>query len=962
MLGGVPACLLEKRDHNGVVGNPEGYRMTRDFAIWMNESHIFCFPSLPCNTILVRIWSKVKIFVELILGAARPDNVVVNYVFSGFYSSPITGLIKRFYYFSSPHYPPKSFQPPYGAFLKNNQSPWDASDAEYEINTAVATIINPSCLFGGIKELRTGILYSVKNTTLYGVCHGFAAPTGSNTVNDDATYYYGHNFYNAFYPMGYFSPPYGENFTINKASQGGYAVLGKGTNLPLNVTEYGELYGIPSMTTHDVTLTTDTLTADTYSPLYTPQEACPPDTIITNYYDEINFNQIPGTIQAIGGNNKYNGNPIPTSLDNYDIKVNGRYQISGDDSLPKNNYILVEYGNALPSYNVGNAQNKLNSFLCPAIEMEAHVRGGAGSNGVQLMGAPDALLQGDPGSQISTAGADPWNYWHFTFRENAEYLPFSNNFVQQAHATGTPTVRTRGVGEGTILFHPILSSEDQYWQNRQCPSAINFLPWTFGANIYACPSHHFDIPYYAAIRKFGFYGTRFLNSEVALHLKYPFYEVDYASELPLDSGSIQLPQGELEPADIDITPNSSFSQFDNLLAIANAEQQASLMYALNQGYFVWKNNSIIQSGAVFQTLSQIPNFIPAYSGMIQQFDYAASGISSSNRIIVSNNTAYSPSLIVHSGAYNNTFLTNDVYHNFLNKITNILGSQITGWNSIEKQFSYYVATTGGTIDTGFYYKMANESSQRIRTRYMENLVKGNPIDLFPLNSITFATDKAQDYIESPQWNKSVGGFSIDNLPEIPRRYFEGAYSNVGLASGLSDKLQSLADSQTDFYYPGFFQNLKVAKDSFMPRYSQVVSGKILDELGRSFSPSGWLAVGYHGVGGLDSNFSCFTPIFVQHPVPVTFCKIGQKPTFRTLAVDYHTIPEDKISRRYPEIMYWCEKLKLLDCQKNYLYPLSYVWYRAPKATYNSSIIAAGDLSQASPASRTAKSKAFNLTI
>ena len=55
-------------------------------------------------------------------------------------------------------------------------------------------------------------------------------------------------------------------------------------------------------------------------------------------------------------------------------------------------------------------------------------------------------------------------------------------------------------------------AEQHMWEYRQCPNTPAFLPYSADTPIHACPSHYFDIPYYAAIGKFGFYGARFFNS------------------------------------------------------------------------------------------------------------------------------------------------------------------------------------------------------------------------------------------------------------------------------------------------------------------------------------------------------------------------------------------------------------------------------------------------------------------
>jgi hypothetical protein len=112
-----------------------------------------------------------------------------------------------------------------------------------------------------------------------------------------------------------------------------------------------------------------------------------------------------------------------------------------------------------------------------------------------------------------------------------------------------------------------------------------------------------------------------------------------------------------------------------------------------------------------------------------------------------------------------------------------------------------------------------------------------------------------------------------------------------------------------------------------------------------------LALGYNEIGALDKNFSCFTPIFTQQPLNKVFTKIGQAPTFRANAVDYHSIPDDKISYRYPEVMYWAYKLKLVDNSFRNLYPLKYKWMRVGKSEYEN-FLATGNISAADFASPT----------
>lgn len=856
-------------------------------------------------------------------------NVVVNYVLSGAYSQPVLNNRGKVYEFSSPKNPISNFKFPYDAKLVNET--FDGTEL-----IAAGERKRASC--PPTKD-RTGILYFAQKLNLVGACHGLGA--------SQLTYYQGFNYYNSFYPAGYASPPFGENISVFNANLGGYDSLQNGSCNSLTVTEYNEQFGIVSKSATNASYLTNTLVESIYSPIYSPAESCPPDIVSQSYYDEVNFSQIPGNTLALGGNNNFNGNPIPTSLDNFDIKINGRYSITTDENGI--NTVLFTGGRPISSYGMGNEQNKLNNTLCPASLMETRVGMGKGSNGAQLINSPD-VLYGAAGEQVNFAGSDPFYYWHFTFRENANGLPFSNNFVSK----GNTTQRVRFLSEGTPLFIPILSSEESYWKNRQCPDTVDYLPWTFGASIYACPSEHFDIPYYAAVRKFGFYGARFLNTCKALNLDYELSGATDAIELPTGNSNLVLGAGEIEPDDLDKGGAWSFSSYNNLLKVAKAEENYSNMYALNKAFFLWANSGEIVSGQDYLALSgQNLSFIPQFTSLIKKFQNVfESGIASftGNEPNIFLSQSFN---LISSGQFYEILATNKEFQTFKIKLEEILTeNDWPYWNNIEKNYTNFVSLNG-EINQNYYQAIISGREKRLTTRYFENVLRGNAIDLFPLNNITFSFDKAKDYIEHTGWGRRVASFGKNSsLPEIQRRYFEGAYGNASASYSLSNALSIFSGTDVDYYYPGFFQNVQLSKEVPKPTYVSAVSGFIVDESGRSFSPSGWLALGYNEIGALDGNFSCFTPIFVQQPIPKVFCKIGQKPTFRALAVDYHTLPEDKISRKYPEIIYWASKLKMLDCVGNYLYPLKYKWYRIPKTDYEQYLPSGNFFNFASPSNPT----------
>ena len=244
-----------------------------------------------------------------------------------------------------------------------------------------------------------------------------------------------------------------------------------------------------------------------------------------------------------------------------------------------------------------------------------------------------------------------------------------------------------------------------------------------------------------------------------------------------------------------------------------------------------------------------------------------------------------------------------------------------------------VLASGRVIANNFYYQLQTGQQNRLKTRYMENFVKGNPVDLFPTNKIYFSYDSAGNFINGKGWGKNDGGFGLHSSyadSGLARRYFLGSYGNGEDISGLASFVSSLGNVNNGAFYPGFFDS-NIGTELPTPSFSPVISGIYNDGGGTANLSGGWLALGYNGIGELKRNFSCFTPMFVQQPMNTTFCKIGQPPTFRALAVDYHTIPEDKINIRHPEIVYWAKKLKFIDTGYKNLYPLSYKWYRISKS-------------------------------
>ena len=781
---------------------------------------------------------------------------------------------------------------------------------------------------------QSGYLYYRISKPLYGVCHGIG--------RDENVWYSGYNFYNAFHQDGYFAPPFGQNASVYQVNQdGSNALYENGSCISLTNAEYNDLFGINTQRDADISASSDSATAF----LNSPAIACPQDLDVSFYWHEVQYNIIAGTAASIAGNTYYNTNPIPTALDNFSITTVNRYQSSGtpmdnisngDGTSSSQTLETILYdasGKPLPAYSMGRQYDTFNTMpTCPGVLAEGSMTLGRNTEAF-LLDAPDTL------GNISSSNFDFfnwWNTWHFLPKENSDGFPFDNG--QNNNGGNFGIVGTSNQNYGSQLFQYELSDSDQYWNRRQCPETINFLPHTFGGAIYACPSYYFDVPYYAALKKFGFYGTRFFNGCVSLNFDYPLNgdEVNHPNAVEIDTGVTYVSIGGSTDSELnnDAGINWSFSAYNNLLRVAKAEEESLDFYGLNTTLFLWANSGLIQQSQEYSGLSNNLAFLALYNNLFNGLDAVfPSGIYS----IINGQSLFesgaSSTLYATGTTYENILGNNSSYINFKRSLNKILtgASDQFYWATIEKQFGYGVLSSANNVDTGFYSAFAAAKQQRLSSRYMENYIQGNPIDLYPTNKITFSYDKAGNFIDSINWGKAYGGFGLNNQfadSGLTRTFFLGAYGNGQDVSGIEEFINSVQNINNLSFYPGYL-NSNLGLELPTPTYEPAVTGFITS--GNSHLPigNGWMAMGYNGIGELKGNYSCFTPIFIQQPFSITHCKIGQAPTFRALAVDYHTIPEDKINKRYPEIVYWTTKLKMVDQNYNNRYPLSYKWYRVP---------------------------------
>jgi hypothetical protein len=401
---------------------------------------------------------------------------------------------------------------------------------------------------------------------------------------------------------------------------------------------------------------------------------------------------------------------------------------------------------------------------------------------------------------------------------------------------------------------------------------------------------------------------------------------------------------------------SSCSEEDyrSLLKIAKNEQRLGDFYAGNVGFFLWMNWNLLTASnewnnmltgegeASFkhalwrlkadydETLGLKGNFMKALKDPIILYE----GGDGPSDLFQSGPLTYS----TDSSITEDIIFTNNRYERFLREVAedkrkNIFvngDKAILGWRTLVEKYGTFAAKQNGKVDQDFYKPLIQGREKRLLTRYVENHNRGFPTDLFPLNHITFSVDQASGYANDLHWGKATYGDTIDSsasfepLPTVSRRYFEGVYASKDLITGIQDIVQ-LSRRQTSYFYGGLYKNPNCGAD--LPRKLHNIVAEVKgNTYGGSIPRSPWKLEGLGGIGRLDPNFSCFTPIFVQQPLDAV-CKVGQSPTFRSLAVDYHTIPEDKVGQGYPEIDFWVNNLKLTSSNGKSLYPINYQWYR-----------------------------------
>lgn len=766
---------------------------------------------------------------------------------------------------------------------------------------------------------------------IHEVCHG---------LRDEG--YQNYNFYQSFYPYGNIHSPWGHLFTNTtifgefktKASPDGEGekidpTLPKklSESKPLRAikqvapqltsTEYHQLFGINAVKCpKGKGCNTSAPTQITY-----PYYECPKNKDSSPQFAEAEIAWIPGSLSTEGGKlhakiggGFYNNNPIPSFFDSH-------FYVSSPDFCEPQRRLINAY----------------NNFSCPAYLFERGLGAMRGSNGLlpdYVQNVNDQFFRANwvdgLGAGTQVINESFW-FWHFIYKENAENFPFDE-------------------------FNSQIADGDWYWKHRNCPEYPSSLPWSFGGGVFAYPESFFEVPYYSSLGKFGFYGTRFLNGKGTLLSK-------------VDANTYPGCGEKTNPLSYSKGSNNTFDTYDKLLTIAKNQELYSNFYINNRGLIIALNyETVIKSydwtgeNGGFSLQGIKSGYKACYDFYTGKLGYAGHSkglkgfwldlnrVPNASELINGTSANFSFSNINNidplSGLYKleKDLLSNAIYQKY---ITPYLGPSSSVSNA-NNRFSNYVVDEKRyendvqySIDEGFYSGLNERQLAALRARaYTSNLID-NPIDLFPLNKIVYSSESISGFIkDADEASKGVliNGFnsSFNSVPSVGRFYFYGAYANQKDSSYLTTGNGAMGDNmlsdsfrkdENNYGYGGLFpKNQYITTDLFKPDY-----------LVKQFPISGWVTspgdtysesrlsniqeknfgesataffLGYNGVGKLKGNYSCFSPIFVQQPTNIV-CKVGQAPQLRCLAVDYHTIPEDKMKGgRWPEINYWVDKLKL----------------------------------------------------
>ena len=726
-----------------------------------------------------------------------------------------------------------------------------------------------------------------------------------------------------------------------------------------------------------------------------------------------------GSVGAKIGGGFYNNNLIPTVFDSQ------FYLASPDFCNPQSSLLNVYNNFSCPAYifEKGVSANRGSNGLLPDYVANAVAGfgfGGLGGNGKG--GFVDGL-----GAGLQPINESFW-FWNFVYKENAETFPFSSQGIDNGgisvrtknssvvNPDGSRTDYTNSVVFGNNpaveVFKGKIAREDWYWDHRSCGEYPSSLPWSFGGAIFAYPDSFFEVPYYSSLGKFGFYGARFLNGKGTV----------LGGDINTGTFSCSMESNPLAYTNGGVSGPSSYN---NLLKIASNQQLYNNFYVGNKGLMIAFNFETIANSYAYTGdygwFSYVPEikkgYKDCYDFFINSFYPGFHGQTSFKNYWISLNKFPSVSDLVNSlnpvsfldstqvdqlsglAKIASKIMTNEVYDTYVSKYN--FGSKAP--QAIDDIFAKEViiqnpdtGVSGDSFirDESFYSGLYSTQLNSIRARALHANLIDNPVDFYPLNQINYSFEDSRDFITGKELNSyflNPLGSAYKNIPQVGRRYFYGAYASITDSANVSyvkandiDHFNQKQDESLPYVYGGLFPKNNSLNELFQPVYlsktfpisgNRFLASNVFDKNNiisideNSFGTKAAIYfLGYNGVGTFSRKFSCFSPIFTQQPTDV-ICKLGQAPQLRCSAVDYHTIPEDKIiGRRWPEINYWVDKLKLnggfydddkvyledgtettigqlskdkkSECfngitipKKELLYPLHYKWGRVGKNDY-----------------------------
>lgn len=793
-------------------------------------------------------------------------------------------------------------------------------------------------------------------SVVYETCHGINYSGLIDAKNLSVGKTGDYNFYMAPYGPGYYQPPVGELPTFAEQAFGFFKVKNKQA-VDLNLPDYLKIFGlrIASKINNFIPCKNYNLTA-----FHEGITDCPINSQMAFKYSELQAELAAGTYLGSIGGNIYNHNPIPSSYDRGVLVATTLYQ----STLDKDSQECRYSSGPVPAFPRGSSSSSSNYVFGKCANLSEIDRQpiavGAVDGHTEAMGATLKDIISDGALGQDTSNYDQSIYWNFVFKNNHESLPFAN--THEAATMTQDNDQTR---------------ENHWWEHRECPENIDYLNHAFGNNINACPMNYLDVPYYAAIGKFGYFGTRFQDTwrlvsnestGTGAGLKY----IDFPSQLDVNGDETYIVKADTEYSSY--SQNLGGSDYSPLLKSAALEKKYYDFAFSDRVLFLRLNYDLSKTSSQYAYLTgNIHNFQNLYLGLIT--GVAATGLSSTDA------AKFRVSYINQGGSFipvddplysfTNSYITTGKYN----------PNDLIQFNEFVKKYGVFKLIDDSSADTLWYDKITNEKRIRIARNYYGNIASGNPVDLFPNNQIAFSFEKTIDFAKSDFIKYGAVSSSVQSkgktLPEVKRQYFSAGFSTIFEVSGYAQHTNHKVSNDTindipiktnlfgytnnnltgsvNNFYLGYtnprgcgnenfitdtnsylelinLPNVGVWKD-YAPETSPPPASKI-----NSPSRSPWPDAGFSRIGKVNKNFSCFSPIFLQQPLNEAV-KLCQAPKFRVYAVDYHSISDDKIKENrqgggsaYPEVAYWLRKIKAINTKGDNLYPLSYKWCRVPKAS------------------------------